>query len=160
MNNKGQTGIGALLLVFVAVIVGVALFQSSAQSIGSAVNTVTLANTTIDTPANGTAYVFSGYRSLSSVVVYNGSALVPSTNYTVANDQIVNGLLVATITPTASAEYREYDWNVSAIAQPDTYIADGGARSITSLVLVFSALAIAVVALVPSLRSGVLDIFS
>jgi hypothetical protein len=149
MNKKGQSdlGIGGFVMLFIVLLVGLILLQGSAQNLSGVVNTVTVANTTINIPANGGVYEVTGYKSLSSVVAYNGSALVPSTNYTVNNNQVVNGNLVATIVPNATADLdAPYDWNVSFVGEPVTY-GSASARSVTNMIIIFFALALAAVAI-------------
>jgi len=162
MNRKGQVSFGGILIAFIAIIVGVILFQAIAQNVGQSVNTVTVANTSLDTVVNGTAQYLTDYRALSSVVVYNetGDLLVGSGNYTITNNFIhpTTGDLCVKILPDATAIWKSA-WQVSGTAQPLTYIADSGGRAMASLIVIFFALLVAVVALVPTLRSGVLGVF-
>jgi uncharacterized membrane protein len=160
-NNKGQVeiGIGMIMTVFIAVLVGIIFVQSIAQSVGESTNTVELANVSIDTVVNGTVQ-YLDYRALSDVVIYNETedAIVGATNYTITNNVInpTTGELSVSITPNAPAAYKSA-WQVSATAQPVTYIADGGSRAMAALIVIMFALAIAVVALTPTLQSKLLD---
>lgn len=166
MNRKAQIGMGEILTVFIAVLVGVILFTASAQQIGEATNTITLTNVTFTGVANETESNIFG-KSWSNLVVINvtnatggteGIPTIDSGNYTLANDQVVNGELTATLTPDASIGFAGFDWQLSGIVQPTTYISSGGGRAIANIILVFFGLAIAIVTLFPTLRNKALDV--
>lgn len=161
MNRQGQMDLGVILIVFITVIVSVVLFTTAAQLIGDSTNTVTVANITFETPANGTAGNIFG-KSWTSLVVYNATDdfLIDSNNYTLANNQVVNGVLTATLTPDASIEWADFDWHLSGVVEPTTYISSGGGRAIANIIVVFFALAIVVVALSPTFRNKALDFVS
>ena len=157
MDNKVGVGVGGLILVAITIIVGVIMLQASAQQIGEVTNTVSLANQSMGTLTNGTALYVTNCRALSDVAVFNatGDVEVDSANYTVTNNVIdpTTGGLAVSIEPAAdSPEYSGNTWYMNATAQPVTYIADSGARGIAAIIVVFFALAIAVVALWPALR--------
>lgn len=157
MNNKGQ-GVEVILYTFIAVIVGIILFQAISQQVGTATNTVVVANSSIGDADNDTPVYFTDYRAFSDVVVYNESgSIVPSNNYSVSNNFIYNGALSVQFTPLASPAYHGYVWNVSATAQPLTYIADSGGRSMALLIGIFFALAIAVAALYPVYQGKLME---
>ncbi len=159
MNRKGQLGISVIMLVFIAVIVGVILFQTIAQNVGSMTNTVEVANESLTTVVNGTPQYLTNYRALSSVVIYNetGDIIVDSGNYTIANNVVHNGALAVEITPDATAIWKSA-WQVSGTAQPLTYVPDSGGRAMVSLIVIFFALAVAVVALYPVFSSKILEV--
>lgn len=161
MNKKGEVGVGMIVLVAVTLIVGVILFTAIAQEVGTATSTVTLANQSGNSLATaGNSIYLTDYRSLSSVVIYNATGtLVPAANYTVTNNVIdpTTGGLSVQITTGAVSEHAGDAVNISGTAQPVTYIADGGARAVALLISIFFALAVAIVALEPTLRSGVLQ---
>ena len=168
MNKKGEVNMfGIILVSFMAIIVGVILFQVIAQTVGDSTNTVSVVNESLDTVVNGTLQYLTDYRSISSVVILNetdpsgftaNETLLTSGNYTITNNVIhpTTGDLCVSIEPTASANVKSA-WQVSATAQPLTYIADSGGRAMAALIVIFFALAVAVIALEPTLRSGVLD---
>jgi len=164
MDRKGEIGIGVLLLTFIGVLVGLILFQAIAQEAGSSTNTVALVNVTTGANNDTTAYL-TDYRAISGVIIVNGTdgIDVNSGNYTVTNNVIdpTTGGLAVSIVPVAD-DLGEWsgDWLISGTAQPTTYIASSGARAITGLIAVFFALAVAIVALVPTLRSEVLRMVS
>ncbi len=168
MNKKGQTQeqLGFILIAFVAIIVGVVLFQVVAQQVGGVTSTVTTKNVSFGSAAvEGTAVYFD-FRAFSGVQIYNatGDLEVPSTNYTVANNVInpTTGALSVSITPTSFLNVTnagEGVWTVDATAQPTTYIPDSGSRAITQLIVIFFALAVMVAALEPTIRMKILEMF-
>jgi len=159
-NKKAQElGIGIILLTFVAILVGVILFQAIAQQVGSSVTTGAFYNTTIGTLNAGDSYVFTDYKLLDGVTVTNSTdgVLVPATNYTITNNYISNGALSVLFTLNAG-EFDGESFNVSATtAHPTGYISDSGGRALANLIPIMFALALAVVALVPTLRSKIID---
>jgi uncharacterized protein (UPF0333 family) len=171
MNKKGQVsqGLGIVILIAITLIVGVIFFQVIAQEVGSSTSTVELANHSLDVVVNGTAQYLTDYRALGSVVILNATnstggsdgttPTIASGNYTVTNNVIhpTTGDLCVRILPDGNPNSNYTSaWQVSGTAQPLTYIADSGGRAVASLIVIFFALAVAVIALEPTLRSGVL----
>lgn len=166
MDKKGENtmaGVGMFMGIFVLVIVGIALFQASAQQVGNASDLLTIENRSLTGVAvDGTAQFFTDIKLINSVLVFNatGNVEVPADNYTIANNVIENGALAVSITPTVVAVELGMEagtWTIDGTAQPLGYIPDSGARSVATLIAIFFALAIAIVALQPTLRSGVLN---
>lgn len=160
MNKKGKEGgIGTILMVFVAIIIGVTLFVTIAQIVGTATSTVAVANTSLGVASNSTTVYLTDYRSIASPVIYNNTgAIVPSTDYIVTNNVVYNGALAVSVLPVSAAEagFTGYQWNISGTAEPVTYIGGAG-RSIALLIPILFALVIAVLALEPTMRSRVLE---
>ena len=160
-NKKGEValGLGAIMVVFIAVLVGVVLFQTIAQETGVATSTVAVANESLGAAAvNDTAQYLTAYTDISSLVVYNetGDALVPSTNYTATANVVYNGNAAWGIVPNTTSNLKSI-WQISGTAKPTGYVDDAGARAMANLIPLFFALAIAIVALVPTLRNEVLS---
>jgi len=158
MDKKGQIGLGLILVVFMTILVGVILFQAIAQEVGGATSTTTVVETSLGTATNGTAIYLTDYRALSDVVIINGTTaggVVGSGNYTVTNNVVdpTTGGLAVSILPAASEGYYSQTWYLNATAQPTTYIAESGGRAVAGLIVIFFALAIAVVALYPTLAN-------
>ena len=154
MNKKGQmAAIGLIMIVFVTILVGVIIFQQIAQTIGTTTDTYSY-NSTTTFPQNGSSIYITDIRALSSPVLINGSTtadVVTAANYTVTNNVVYNGALSVMITSTADTTS---GWNgttvyVTGTAQPLTYIDDSGGRGVTTIILIFLALAIAIVAMYP-----------
>ena len=148
MNNKGQIAIGGLIILAITVIVGAILLQGAAQNVGTVVNTYDIANQSISTVVNGTAQYITNCRALSSVVLYNetNDVLVGSGNYTITNNVVNNGALAVQILPEATAAYKSA-WQVSGTCQPLTYDDNAGSRTMSSLVILMMAMAVASVAI-------------
>lgn len=160
MNKKGQMNIGIILIVFVSLIVGVILFQTIAQEVGDSTTLLTLSNESFTSAAVGESVYLTNYKNIASVEIYNATGtLVPAANYTVTNNVVYNGALAVKITTGAVNEYAEQVWNISGTAQALDYIDNSGGRAMASLIVIFFALAIAVVALTPTLRSELLKAF-
>ena len=156
MNKKGQMGVGSIIMVAIGVIVGSIFLVAVAQSVGTSVDTVDVANQSLAVVVNNTAQ-YLDYRSISDVVVYNatGNVIVSSANYTVTNNVInpTTGALAVQITPDTNDIYKSA-WKVSGTAQPTTYIAEAGGRAMANLVIVFFALAVLALALTPVIKEG------
>ena len=155
MNKKGQMiGIGSILLVFIGVLVGVVLFQSIAQSIGTTQDLATITNTSVTLGANGEYAYLTDYRSLTDTIIINtsGEETIAAGNYTITNNFVYNGGLSVRIT-TDDALYASSAVSVSGTAQPLTYVPNSGARAVIKLILIFFALAIVVVAMKPVMES-------
>ena len=159
-KKKGQVGFGAILMAFIGILVGVALFLTVAQQIGSSTSTIAIVNqSTGAAAANSTVQYLTNFRSISDVVVYNtsNSILLTSGNYTITNNVVYNGQEVVSITPLSVPLIYAHKWNISGTAEPQGYIGGAG-RSVALLIPIFFALLIAVIALEPTMRNGVLDL--
>jgi len=162
-SKKAQAnalGIGIIMVAFVAIIVGVVLFQAIAQEAGKATDTTDLVNLSVTAGADGDSVYLTDYRAISVTSITNNTGaqvLTDVTDYTVTNNVIdpTTGGLSVQVT-TNAATYESEVWYVSGTAQPTTYVG-GAANSITGLIAIFFALAIAIIALEPTLRSGVLN---
>lgn len=168
MNRKGENtmaGVGMFMGVFVLVIVGIALFQASAQNVGEVSDLATIVNQSLPaTVVAGEAQYITNFKLISDVKVFNetNDVEVPASNYTLTNnvlDPATTGLSV-NVTPIVTgfnSSFYSGVWTIDGTAQPLGYIPEGGARSVASLIAIFFALVIAVVALQPTLRSNVLS---
>jgi hypothetical protein len=161
MNRKGQVNvsIGGFIMLAIVLIVGAILLQASAQNVGQSVNTIDVVNQSVVVPVNGTAYAVTGFKSLSNVVVFNGTTqIVGAGNYTITNNGVVNGVEVATITPTATTGWGSpHTWKVTYTGQPSGYMSDAGSRSVANMIVIFFALAMAAVAIGFGVKSYVGD---
>ena len=163
MNKKGEEiGIGLIIVVAMIAIIGAVFLQAIAQQVGDVTNTVDVANASISN-TNGTTIAnllqLSG-KFASSVVVYNATndTLILSGNYTIHNNQVINGVETAGIN-VSTGEAGGIDdgaWQISYTYQPTTY-ADSAGRAVANIIVIFFALAIAVAMLIPTMRSKILD---
>ncbi len=166
MNKKGQVELGAILSVFIMVLVGLILLVASAQQVGDTTNTVDIVNDSLSS-TNGTTLAalpqLNG-KFASDVVVFNGSddLIIDAGNYTVLNNQVINGVETAAINVTASIAggIQIQAWNISYTSQPTTYISNSGGRAIAGIIIIFFAIAIAIVTLQPTLKNKILDLKS
>lgn len=163
MNKKGQiASVGMIIIVAVTLIVGAILFTAIAQESGKSTATDTLTNYTITAAANGSSTYITAYKHLTVTSITNGTTggVIAAGNYTVTNNVVYNGNLAVKVDTAAASEYGEETWAINGVGQPLTYISDSAGRSIVPLIAIFFALAIVVVALTPTLRSGIIDAFS
>lgn len=154
MNKKGQSAvIGGLIMLAIAIIVGAVLLQSSAQNIESVVNIQRLDNHSLTTVVNGTAQYITGFKAITGATVYNQTANIPigAGNYTITNHVVYNGQEAIKIVPATSANYKNA-WLISGDVEPLAY-SDGSTRSITNLIIILMALALAVVAISYGIKS-------
>lgn len=162
-SKKGKKGeanmVGIIITVAVALIVGIVLFQATAQEVGKSVNTIAI-NENFTAPANGTAYHFTSYQRLTGVTITNASngVSILAGNYTITNYDLQNGALAVQLVPDANAGYRAVSWNIVATAEPLGYIADSGGRAIANTIIILLAVAIALVALYPVYESKLKDL--
>ena len=163
MNNKGQEamGVGLFIGIFITVLVGIVLMLGSAQNLDEATNTEALLyDASLAVVANSTAQSITDWKSLTDVTVYNqtGGGVIDSSYYTITNDVVEDAALIVNFTPSA-AIFENYTnaWLINATGQRVGYIKEGGARSIAGLIIIFFALAIAMVALIPTLRNKIVD---
>ena len=152
MNRNGQITIGAIIVLFVGLIVGLVLLG---DAINPQLGTTTLTNEEVNAsfnfPLNGTSITLVG-RSSSNVVVANVSApsdVINSNNYTIANNVILaDGTLGSTLTSTADSDVGAQAEAVAVVisytSQPLTYIDDAGSRAVAGLISVFAAIALLV----------------
>jgi len=150
-NKKGEmNGVGLIIVVALTVVVGLILLQATAQSAGDVRNTVAIVNDSF-AAANNTNYYLTGYKSCSSVVIWNNTAdvLINAGNYTITNNVVHDGAEEVRIAVNYSAAvYAGDGWNISCTAQPDTY-ADSAGRAMSGLIIVFMAIALLAVAMYP-----------
>lgn len=162
MNNKGQVTIGLLVMVFVLVIVGVALLQPTAVNVDNLRTLQEQINNTFATGAIGTTAEIEGSGISGEVIAINESGdVVPVTNYTARSRQppITSGVVSNTL-EIVGLSAASQNLNLSYTAEPDGYDTSAGGRAIILLVVIFFALAIGVIALIPAARSGVMEMFN
>ena len=150
--------------ILIAMIALCFLFMLIGLKFISGTNTYPIVNVSLGVVTNGTDIYLTDYRALSSVVMINGTSWesIHAGNWTLTNNVIDPTTSQLSVRISPNADFPQYSaggvWLLSATAQPTTYIADSGARSVAGLIAIFFALAIAVVALTPTLRSGVLEL--
>jgi hypothetical protein len=145
-------------------VVGAILLQASAQNVGQVRDLVTVANESLGTMTNGTALYVTNCKVLSSVIIFNatGDVTIPAGNYTLTNNVVYNGQEAVKVDPLIDAGGRALGYNkgtatYDGVCQPLTYDPSSGGRAVAYVIIIMFALAIAVVALTPTLRSGVME---
>lgn len=151
MNRKGQLGLGVTILSFIVIIVGLAIYSGGiAPNVGTLTQTKTNTNKTITAPsAAGQSVFIDGQRIIGSLVALNASnssQVLPTSNYTVQSD-VSTGVLRLQFTLLAGNGYAGKPLNVSYQYEPEGYISDAGARSVTSLIGIMTALAVVAIAM-------------
>lgn len=161
-NNRGQITITTFLVAFIGIITALVLFQGLSPFIGSTTGTQTLTNGTY-TIANGSTVDLVGQELLSTPVVTNDTelSLIAAANYTIDEGvSATTGLKTIQFTWASDSEIAgQTPVNISYNYGADGYIESSGGRSIALLIPLFAALAIFVIALSPTLRSGIIERF-
>jgi len=165
MNRKGEVSIGSILMVFVAIIVAIALLIASAQnlSVTSAVRTynTTTGDDTVTLAANGARIDLLGQELISTPVLHNASdnsgLVINVANYTVGEHVSTSTGVKSIFIQTDAAQFASTAVNITYTYGGEGFVTDGGARSVIGLIIIFAALAIAVVTLSPTLRNGIMD---
>lgn len=163
-NRKGQMGgkeIGGLILVAIAVIVGVIMLQASAQQIDTVTSRSTVANESTSA-VNGTTAYLTNYKSCTDFILFNatGDVTIPASNYTVTYNVINPSTGLPAVSLLIWVGHTESDSGYAApgstfdgSCESLTYDSSSGGRAIAGIILIFFALAIATVALLPALRN-------
>lgn len=171
--------LGGMLVAIISILVAITIYSGSiVPTIGETTTTAAIVNQSINTK-NAAGYNALGGKALISnsitqngttftVLAYNGTGVVnqsgcspaPLTttcllgegNFTVTNNFVdTDGTLVPRLQVNVNG-FNGTSMNVSYTTQPDGYISDSGARSVTLLIVIFAALAIAVIALAPAIK--------
>ncbi|MFP4457172.1 MAG: hypothetical protein ACLFPS_05875 [Clostridia bacterium] len=163
MNRQAQIGIGALIVLAITLIIGAIFVQVVAQEVGGSTSTIAVANQSETLAANGESIYIEEYKHLTDVVILDASdnSTIAEGNYTVTNNVInptTNALSVKVTTD--DAEFASNAVRVSGTAQPLDYISDSGGRAMANLIIILFALSIAIVALIPSVRSEVMNMMN
>ena len=148
-NKKAQTGVGLIVVVAIAVIIGLVLFQQAAVNVGAVTNTINVVNESAPSVAvNGTAFYMTSYRAINGIKIFNatGDVEVPGASYTATNNVLYNGVLATQVVPNAAMPDYKSAWKVSGTGEPLGYSENPATRSISSLVVILTALAVALVA--------------
>jgi len=171
MNKRGEMkaglGIGLLIMTAITVIVGLILMQGSATNVGQTSTTYTFeqddgGNFNITIGAAGAIQDLVGQDLIGTATVVNasGDAVDCSANFTVSEGvSTTTGVktIIGTTAPTGSVSWCAI-MNVTYTYGPDGYINDAASRTVTTLILLFMALSIAVIALIPVTRDKLFDI--
>jgi len=161
MNRKAQSiNVGMLIIIAIAVIVGLTLLTGGiTDGVGKVTNTGVIVNSSYVSAAAGSS-INLPFQAVRSVTIQNASSgeVIPATNYTVTNYVVSNGQLVTQLTSKAGAGgWQGKAVNISGTVEPFGYDTNAGGRVMANLIIVFSALALFIVVLVPIIKN--LDFF-
>lgn len=151
-SKKAQVGIGVMVIMAIAVIVGLVLFQQAAGDVGDITTTQSLSQGLYSLPASGSCTDLVGQELIGTATVTNRSTGTTIGNVTVSERvSTVDGLKRIGVCATGA------NWegdpisarpvNITYTYGPEGYVADSGARSVTTLITLLAAIAIALVVL-------------
>ena len=98
-----------------------------------------------------------GQAVVGTLVAHNITDTVTAGNFTVLDNQINSAGVLTTQLQADTAYFDGETVLLNYTYEPDGYISSSGGRSLASLIIVFAALAIGVIALTPVIQSKVLD---
>ena len=150
---ESKLGLGMLLVAAIAIIVGITLLETASNNVTGVVTEVSGVNVSATMGAVTVPVAVTGYQGI------DGSYTVVFQNATAANVTVAsassNGQKILYATPNdAGAATRVV--KITGTLQPTGYIDDPAGRSIAGLIVIFGALAIAVVGLYPVVKEHLL----
>lgn len=150
MNRKGQIGIGAILIMAIAVIVSMVLFQQSAANVAQETSTFTLVNGSFTAPAAGQSIDLTGQELFDTPVIVNATnttqIIAAANNFTIAEGvSTSSGVKKIILTTIAGSPYAGKPIKVSYSYGAEGYADDSGSRAVTGLILILAAVAIVAV---------------
>lgn len=152
MNTK--TKVGTFISVFVAIVVALAIYSGGiVENVGNMRNTYTATNDTITSPAEGEYTDITGQELIGDYDVINQSGTVIETGDVQLVERVGDqGVKTISIFSPTNSNYTSTSVNVTYTYGPDGYAEDAGTRSVVLLIALFSALAIATIALWPAIK--------
>lgn len=161
MNNKGQiAGIGSLIMIAFAIIVGTTLLVGNGGIAGNTAQLTSLStviNQTVTLPAAGSSLEIAGYANYQGTpIVTNATsgAIVPSTNYTFTSSVSASDGQKSLFLNGLTGPYNSRSVNLSFTGVPDGYSEDSLGRVFPSLIVLFTILALAVAVIVVAIKNG------
>ena len=161
MNKKGQIGI--VLSVIIALIAGLVLYGAIVQNVGSYTTTTTYNGTlqgSTTAPAAVGSYVdLAGQEYISGFQAWNATDGTDITGNFTIDEGISSTTSLKTVRITiTSTQFASTPVNITYVLGTDGYIESSGARAVTGLIAIFAALALIVVALMPTLRGNLMGL--
>lgn len=157
---KENNYLGMVFIMFVAALVGLTFIGLVADQVTQQTQTATVTNQPFTFPQNQSTITLTGQAAYNVVVINASSgATYGSTNYTVTNY-----VGASTGTPTVTLKGLSTVLNGTAVNlsytyEPQGFIVDNSARSITTLIVIFFAIALLVVIMVPMFREKLFEQF-
>lgn len=168
MNKQGQVNLsmGLLISAMVAIIVGAVLMTTVATYVGQTTSTFTNNDTADGTattaPAAGATSDLTGMELIGTPTVINATNAtdtIATDNWTIDEGvSTTTSLKTIRLTMDSASTYGGEDLNITYTYGTDGYIESSGARGIVGIILIFMAVGIAVIALVPVLRNKMIDL--
>lgn len=165
-SKKAQMNVGMIILLFITLIVGLILFQDIAQFVGQTRDTAVIVNDTFTAPANGGRVDLTGQEFFGSATVYNATGQSSASTYILGAG---NYTIDERVSPTTGVKtvyfqlddalFENQELNISYDYGPDGYMDNSGGRSMAGLIIIFTALVIAVVAMSPVIREGLSNLY-
>ena len=151
LNKKGAT-LGVLLMMFIGIIVAIALFAGMFEPIGNMRNIYTITNQTVTTAAVNGTITLTGRENTTVITVQNGTSQFTSNfSVTTTNSGCSLAILLKTLDEAATENIDGEEVNITYSYKPQGYNDSSGARGIIAIIMIMSALAIAVFA-IPGFR--------
>ena len=156
MNKKAQS-VGLFIVVAIAILVGLILFQAIAFNVekGTQANTgTTTATNALYTGVYNTPVELVGQElvSVTSVTNRTEGLTVPSANYTISecvrSSDNLKGICYTALDDTDTGEpSASGDVNITYVYYPNGYIDNAGSRAIAGIIILLTAIGIALVAM-------------
>ena len=146
MNGK-IFGFATLLTLFIGIIVALTLLQPAASNVAITNTIYTATNKTFAAPANGASVDLTGQSLLSTPVVTNATngVRIASGNYTIAESISPSTGLKTVRYTTVGTNFQSVNVNITYQYGAPGYMDDAGSRSISGIIILLAALAIAVI---------------
>jgi hypothetical protein len=146
MNKKGQLSIAGYVWLAIGIIVCAVLLIGIAQQKGTMTDTWAYANVSLGTMTNGTTLYVTTCRALISPHIFNATndVEIPSTNYTLTNNVLYNGMWAVTVVPLSPVGlgYNKGTATISGTCEPITYSENSAGNTILELIILLSAIAL------------------
>lgn len=155
MGNFQSDG-SAILKVFIGAIIAIAFMAIIANSIFNQTNTLSQKNVTVTIPTAGETTDLGGRTLITSINVLNATdnLTISATNVSLqSGTSSTTGLQTVQILNN-NASFNGVTARIAYSYEPDGYLNNSGARSITLLILIFGSIAIMVFVIVVFIKDG------
>jgi hypothetical protein len=156
---------GIIIITAIAIMIGVGLLPTLGTYTGKMINTPNQTNLSVTTGANGAYVDLPGQELIGSYSINNHTLSTTSGAITSAGLSISEG--VSSVTGykrvrilTSNATWASKTVNVTYTYGEEGYVDDVAGRAIVPLIIVFFALLIMVVAIIPVFRNGFLEMIN
>jgi len=163
VNKKGETigQLGIFITIFIVIIIGLALLPTIADNTSIITTKKTVSNETITMPVNGSTLDLFG-QAVSGLKIWNSTDIVltENSNYTLENKVISDDTLTAQITTVDIGDvFAGQTMTLQYTYEPYGYASSGGTRSVSTLIILLTALGIGVIGIILLEKNDVLNVF-